>query len=97
VPLGKLALHVLAQLRPVGELFTLPEPVPAKSTVRVGPEPPPEPVKQTTFAVMTPVTMAPDDDRPASLLFVVTVAETREPPQDNPVAVSNPVELTVTI
>ena len=47
VPLMKCALHVVAQLRPAGELEMVPEPGPAKFTVRVGPE-----LKQTTFAVM---------------------------------------------
>jgi hypothetical protein len=47
VPLGKCALHVVAQLRPEGELVTVPEPAPAKFSVSVGPE-----LKQTTFAVM---------------------------------------------
>ena len=95
VPLAKLALHVpwvLAQLIPRGELVTVPEPLPAKLTVRIG-DPEPVLVKQTTFAVMDPVTMAPDEDSPPALLFVVTVAETREPPHANPVAVSSPVEL----
>jgi len=100
VPLGKLALQLpaeLAQLSPTGELATVPEPAPAKSTVRIGPPPPPVPVKQTTFAVIVPVTIAPDEDNPPTLLFVVTVAETREPPQAKPVAVNRPVELTVNI
>ena len=101
VPLGKLALQLpaeLAQLSPTGELATVPVPVPAKSTVRIGPPPPPPvPVKQTTFAVIVPVTIAPDEDRPPTLLFVVTVAETSEPPQKKPVAVNRPVELTVNI
>jgi hypothetical protein len=88
VPLAKLALHVpwvLAQLMPRGELVTVPEPLPAKLTVRIG-DPPPEPVlaKQTTFAVVDPVTMAPDEDGPPALLFVVTVAETREPHTRSP-------------
>ena len=48
VPLGKLALHVIAQPRPEGELVTVPEPAPTKLTVRVGPEP----LKRTTFAVI---------------------------------------------
>ena len=99
VPLAKLALHapcwVLEQLIPPGELVTVPEPLPAKRTVRIGD--PPVLVKQTTFAVMDPVTMAPDEDSPPALLFVVTVAETREPPHANPVAVSSPVELTENI
>jgi hypothetical protein len=47
-PLTKLVLQlpaVLAQLNPVGELVTVPEPVPAKFRVSVGPEaPPPVPV-----------------------------------------------------
>jgi len=77
VPLAKLALHVpwlLAQIIPTGELVTVPEPWPAKLTVRIG-DPPPEPVlvKHTTFAVMDPVAMAPDEDSPRALLFVVTV------------------------
>lgn len=102
VPLAKLALHVvgwlLAQLIPAGELVTVPVPLPGKLTVRIG-DPPPEPVlvKQTTFAVMDPVTMAPDEDSPPALLFVVAVAETREPPHAKPVAVSSPVELTENI
>jgi hypothetical protein len=58
VPLGNAALQVLAQLRPEGELIMVPEPLPAKFAVRTGP-PEPELVKQTTFAVMKPVTMAP--------------------------------------
>jgi hypothetical protein len=62
VPLAKLAVHVLAQVRPEGELVVLPDPGPGKLTVRAGP-PPPEAVKQTTFAVMLPVTKAPDEGR----------------------------------
>ena len=62
VPLAKLAVHVLAQVRPEGELVVLPDPVPGKLTVSAGP-PPPEAVKQTTFAVMLPVTKAPDEGR----------------------------------
>jgi hypothetical protein len=86
VPLAKLALHVpwlLAQIIPTGELVTVPEPWPAKLTVRIG-DPPPEPVlvKHTAFAFMDPVTMAKDEDSPPALLFVVTVAETREPPRE---------------
>lgn len=99
VPLEKLALQlaaVLAQLIPEGELVTVPEPLPAKTTVRIGP-PPPLPVKHTTFAVIFAVTIAPDEDNPPALLFVVTVAETSEPPQAMPVAVSRPVGLTVNI
>jgi hypothetical protein len=86
---------LVAQLIPKGELVTVPEPLPAKLTVRTGA--PPVLVKQTTFAVIDPVTMAPDEDSPPALLFVVTVAETREPPQAKPVAVSSPVELTENI
>jgi hypothetical protein len=93
VPLGKLVLQLVAQLRPAGELVTVPVPVPAKVTVRIGPEP----VKHVTFAVMEPVTIAPDEDRPPLLLFVVFVAETRVFPQKSPVAVIRPVEVTVTI
>ncbi len=91
VPFVKLPLQVVAQLRPKGELVMIPEPVPTKSTVRVGPE------GQTTIAVINPVTIAPDECRPPALVFVVTVAETRAPPQAKPVAARSPVELTVTI
>jgi len=55
------------------------------------------PVKQTTFAVIVPVTTAPDEDMPPALLFVVTVAEIMEPPQALPVTVIRPVASTVTI
>jgi len=99
VPLAKLALQfatVLAQLIPGGELVTVPEPLPGKIIVKIGP-PPPLPVKHTTFAVIFAVTIAPDEDNPPALLLVVTVAEISEPPQAKPVAVSKPVELTVTI
>jgi hypothetical protein len=93
VPLAKFALHVDRQLLiPPGLLLTLP--VPETLTVRRGPA---VPVKQTTFAVMLPVTMAPDDDRPPALLFVFTVAEMSVFPQARPVAVISPVEFTVTI
>jgi hypothetical protein len=60
VPLAKLAVQVFAQVRPEGELVMLPEPGPGKLTVREGP-PPPAPVKQTTLAVILPVTRAPDE------------------------------------
>ena len=84
-----------AQIRPRAELETVPVPAPRKLTARLNPPPPPEPVKQTTFAVMLPVTIAPDEDTLLLLLLVLKVAETREPPQALPVAVSRPVELTV--
>ena len=97
VPLAKFALQVDAQPRPGGELVTVPKPAPVKSTVSVRFEPPELPVKQTTFAVINPVTMASDDDRFPALLFVFTVAETRAFPQARPVGVSNPVGSTVTM
>jgi hypothetical protein len=84
-------LQLFVQLRPAGELVTVPVPVPAKFTARIGPE-----AKHTTFAVMLAVTIAPEDDRPPLLLFVFTVAETRVFPQASPVAVISPVELTLT-
>ena len=103
VPAGKLATHeisVLAQLSPEGVLFTVPIPVPEKSSVRTGSPPPPPPVvlvKQTTFAVMYPVTIAPEADRPLVSAFVFTVAEIRVPPHGPPVTVIRPVEFTVTM
>jgi hypothetical protein len=98
---GNNAAHTpaeLAQLRPDGLLLTVPAPSPPKVKVRAKPPPPPPvPVKQITFAVMYPVTTAPDEFKPPSLVFVFAVAETRVPPQASPVAVSMPVELTVNI
>lgn len=83
--------------KPVGLLVTLPGP-PVKITLNGGfPLPPPDPVKQTTFPVMYPVTTAPEDESPPALLFVVNVADTSVVPQLPPVAVSSPLELTVII
>ena len=66
VPLGKLLLHVVAQPRPGGLLATVP--VPTISTVRVGlPLPPDDDPGQSTFAVMKPVTIAPEEDLPPAL------------------------------
>lgn len=94
VPLVKLALHTVGQLIPPGALLTVPLPPPARATVRTGPDPPELPVKQTTLAVIDPVTIAPAEDTVPEL-FVVIVAETMVPPQSTPVAVTKPVELTV--
>lgn len=102
VPLGKLSVQltpVLAQLKPEGDV-TVPVPPPRKLTVRVGSAPPPPLlvlVKQTTFAVMYPVTMAPDVDRPDPSVLVCKVAETSVAPQALPVAVSKPAGVTVNI
>jgi hypothetical protein len=100
VPLAKLRLQGFdVHVKFNGTVVMLPEPAPAKVTVRTGvpePEPPPLLPKQTTFAVMLPVTIAPDEDLPPALLFVVTVAVMREFPQAKPVAVIRPAELTVT-
>jgi len=102
VPDGKLSTQltfVLEQVKPEVVLATTPVPLPEKLTVRTGSEPPlpplPLPVKQTTFTVISPVTIAPDEDTPEPSWFVVTVAETRPPPQRSPVATKSPVELTV--
>jgi hypothetical protein len=89
VPEAKLAPHVQAQLRPGGALVTVPDPLPAKSTVKVSPE------KHTTLAVMYPVTRAPCDEIFPLLRFVVTVAEMRASPHATPAALSTPAELTV--
>lgn len=88
VPDAKLAPHVPAQLSPEGELVTVPDPLPAKSTVELSP------AKHTTLAVMFPVTRAPCVEIPP-LLFVVTVAEMRAFPHATPAALSTPAELTV--
>jgi hypothetical protein len=82
-----------AQFIASAESIAVPEPLPPKATVRTGEPAPPLPllVKQTTFAVINPVTTAPDDDIPPALLPVLTVAEINVPPQDSPVAVSKPV------
>ena len=80
VPVGKLPVHVEPPLneqpKPEGELETVPAPAPEESIVTVGPVP----VKQTTFAVINPVTAAPEDDTPDPSAFVVTEAETMAPP-----------------
>lgn len=54
-------------------------------------------MKQVTLAVIFPVTTAPFEANPPSVLFLVTVAEMSVLPQACPVAVIRPVELTVTI
>jgi hypothetical protein len=88
----------LVQLKPGGLLVTVPVPNPWKVRVNAGlPLPPPEPVKQTTFPVMYPVTIAPDEDNPPMLVLVVRVAETRVPPQVIPVTARRPVGSTVII
>lgn len=78
VPTGKLSMQltsVLEQTKPEGELVTLPVPVPEKLTVKTGsPAPVPVPVKQTTLAVILPVTTAPDEETPELSLLVVTLA-----------------------
>lgn len=100
VPAGKLStqlIAVLAQLKVA--LVTVPVPLPIKLTARIGAAPPPPPVlvKQTTLAVMKPVTTAPEEDTPEPSEFVVTVAEIKVfGPQTTPVAVISPPELTVT-
>ena len=77
------------QDKPAGELVTVPVPgAVANCTVNSGPVP----VKQTTLAVMLPITIA---FEPLPLAGVVAV--TTALPQASPVAVSRPVEFTVTI
>jgi hypothetical protein len=80
---------------------TVPDPFPAKVTVRAGEFAPPPPllvlVKHTTFAVMDPVTIAPEDEIPPELLFVFTVAVMIVPPHASPVTVITPAEFTVII
>jgi hypothetical protein len=99
VPLANWVRHGagLEQLNPNGELATVPAPFPAKVRVRTGAPPPPELVKQTTFPVIYPVTIAPDEDKPPELVLVLSVAETSDPPQVIPVTVRRPVESTVII
>lgn len=86
------ATHEVA--KPDGELVTVPNPAPAKVTVRVAD---PLPEKQITFPVIDPVTTAPEDESPPALVFVCRVADTSVVPHVNPVAVSRPVEFTVII
>ena len=61
------------------------------------PPPPLELVKQATFPVIDPVTIAPDDEIPPALELVFTVAETSVAPQARPVTVRSPEESTVII
>jgi len=92
-PAPKLAVHVVGQVMPTGELVTNPDPVPPRFTVRAAVVP-----GQMTLAVIFPVTTAPDEDiLLGALLLVITVAQIRALPQASPVAVIRPVELTVTI
>jgi hypothetical protein len=79
------------------ERVELSEPAAVPLSARIGPDRLRAPVKQTTFAVIVPTTSAPDEDKPPALLLVVTVAVIRVFPQELPVAVIRPVELTVTI
>ena len=101
VPAGKLSTQLIAVLAQskVG-LVTVPVPLPRKLTVKIGDAPPPPPlvsVKQTTLALMEPVTTAPEEDTPDPSAFVVTVAEICVfGPHTTPVAVISPVGLTVT-
>lgn len=92
VPGGKSAVQVVAQPSPEGELEIVPAPFPAKPAEIACPVG----VKQTTLAVMKPVTIAPEAVRLPSLL-VCKVAETRAFPQVPPVAASTPFASTVTI
>jgi hypothetical protein len=88
----------LEQLNPDGLLETVPEPLPVNVNVNAGfPAPLPEPVKQVTFPVIYPVTIAPEDEMPPVLVFVFTVAETSVAPQASPVTVRSPEESTVII
>jgi hypothetical protein len=100
VPAGKLSTQLIAVLAQVKVgLVTVPVPPPRKLTVRIGAAPPPPLVlvKQTTLAVIEPVTTAPEEDTPDPSAFVVRVAEIRVfGPQTAPVTVISPVELTVT-
>jgi hypothetical protein len=97
VPLTNAALQEPGHVIPDGVLVTVPVPLVMLTVKRGELPPPPVPVKQTTFACMLPVTMAPFEVRFPELLFVCTVAEISEPPHAPPVAVINPVELTMTI
>ena len=53
VPVAKARLHVEVQLMPVGELITVPVPVPAKVTVRTGNVPPVKPGHPSTATLFT--------------------------------------------
>src|ERR1700739_3487772 len=57
----------------------------------------PSPCRRPMCPLLSRVTTPPLEPIPPELVFVLTVAETSVPPQDRPVAVSNPVELTVII
>ena len=46
---------------------------------------------------MYPVTIAPDEEMPPELLFVLAVAETKVPPHESPVTVRSPAVSTVII
>jgi len=100
VPTGKLIAHgvVLGQtvFEPGADTVTDPVPVPGNVIVSCA-MPAAVPVKQTTLAVMEPVTSAPVDGRSPALKLLVTVAEIMVLPHASPTAVARPVELTITI
>ena len=95
-PAGRVIAHVAEQKVFPGDAVTEPVPAPANVTVRVT-FPLVVPVKQTTLAVMEPVTSAPVDGRSPALKLLVTVAEIMVLPHASPTAVARPVELTITI
>jgi len=66
---GKLTLQFVWQMKPEGDMETDPVPAPKKSMVKIA-DPLLVPVKQTTFAVILPVTIAPDELRPPVLELV---------------------------
>ena len=66
---GKLTLQFVWQMKLDGDMETDPAPAPKKSIVKIA-DPLLVPVKQTTFTVMFPVTIAPDELRPPVLEFV---------------------------
>jgi len=105
VPAGKDVEQKDAHPRPMGVVLIVPDPAPVNWTVIANmlplppPHPPPAPPipeAQVTLAVIEPVIMAPDDERPPSLLLVLTVAVTIEFPQSTPPGERAPVDVTTT-
>jgi len=81
----------------------VPEPAPVNWTViakvPLPPPPPPPPAPplpeaQVTLAVIEPAMIAPEDERPPALLFVLTVAVMSELPQSTPPGESAPADVT---
>lgn len=102
---GKGPAHSVEHPSWLGKLRIVPKPVPENWTVTIKlplpplpplppPPAPPVPEAQVTFAVIEPLMIAPEEERPPALLLVLTVAVTKELPQSTPPGERPPVDVT---